>query len=203
MSKWRLTYFDAPVSRGEECRLALALAGVDFEDVRIQRAAWPELKPATPFGTVPFLEIDGRPTIGQTNAILTLVGRLHGLHPSDPFEAARHEAVMTFVDELRAAVTPSIRMTDPDEKRRAREVLVQDTFPTWGETVERHIGDRGYFAGDAPHVVDVKLYVVVRWFASGNVDHIPADVFGAFPRLMRVHDAVDAHPRVRAWQARK
>ena len=28
MSKPRLSYFDAPVSRGEECRLALAIAGV-------------------------------------------------------------------------------------------------------------------------------------------------------------------------------
>ena len=37
MSKPKLTYFDAPVSRGEECRLALHLAGIDFEDVRIKR----------------------------------------------------------------------------------------------------------------------------------------------------------------------
>lgn len=202
MSKWRLTYFDAPVSRGEECRLALALAGVEFEDVRITRQAWAAMKPASPFGTVPFLEVDGQPTIGQTNAILALIGRVHGLHPSDPFEAARHEAVMSHVEDLRAAVTPSIRLTDPDEKRRVREVLVQDFFPTWGAFVERQIGARGYFAGDAPHVVDAKLYVAVRWFASGNVDHIPASVFDAFPRLMRVHEAVGAHPRVKAWQAR-
>ena len=41
MAKPRLIYFDAPVSRGEECRLALHLAGVDFEDVRIKFDAWP------------------------------------------------------------------------------------------------------------------------------------------------------------------
>jgi len=38
MTKPKLTYFDAPVSRGEECRLALHLAGVDFEDIRIRSA---------------------------------------------------------------------------------------------------------------------------------------------------------------------
>ena len=32
MSKPKLSYFDAPVSRGEECRLALHAANVDFED---------------------------------------------------------------------------------------------------------------------------------------------------------------------------
>ena len=35
MNKPKLMYFDAPVSRGEECRLALHIAGVDFEDVRV------------------------------------------------------------------------------------------------------------------------------------------------------------------------
>lgn len=39
MSKPKLTYFDAPASRGEECRLALHIAGVPFEDNRIPLAA--------------------------------------------------------------------------------------------------------------------------------------------------------------------
>lgn len=202
MSKWKLTYFDAPVSRGEECRLALHVAGVDFDDVRITRDAWAELKPSAPFGTLPFLEVDGKPVIGQTNAILALIGRLHGMHPSDPFEAARHEAVMAHVEDLRGAVGPTVRITDADEKRRAREGLVEHFFPTWGALVERQIGEAGFFAGDTPHVVDMKLHMAVRWFASGNVDHIPATVFSGFPRLMRVYHAVDAHPRVRDWRAR-
>jgi glutathione S-transferase len=48
MNKPKLTYFDAPVSRGEECRLALHLAGIDFEDGRIKIADWPALKERTP-----------------------------------------------------------------------------------------------------------------------------------------------------------
>ena len=32
MSKPRLIYFDFAGSRGEECRIALHLAGVDFDD---------------------------------------------------------------------------------------------------------------------------------------------------------------------------
>ena len=41
MTKPKLTYFDIPTSRGEECRLALHVAGVAFEDNRIRHAAWP------------------------------------------------------------------------------------------------------------------------------------------------------------------
>ena len=49
--------FDAPVSRGEECRLALHLAGVDFEDVRINPAAWPAMKEQMPYGRLRSLDI--------------------------------------------------------------------------------------------------------------------------------------------------
>jgi glutathione S-transferase len=41
MSKPKLFYFDAPVSRGEECRLALHLAGIDFEDERMPYGVLP------------------------------------------------------------------------------------------------------------------------------------------------------------------
>src|SRR5450755_1730791 len=124
MTKPRLIYFDAPVSRGEECRLALHLGGVDFEDVRIKREDWPALKPTTPYGSVPVLEMPGHPPLAQSNAILVLVGRLHGLHPQDPFEAARHEAMMCHVEDLRAGVSPTLRIADEAEKKQAREALV-------------------------------------------------------------------------------
>jgi hypothetical protein len=65
MNKPRLIYFDAPVSRGEECRLALHLAGLDFDDVRVAQADWPALKPATPFGGLPVLELPGLPPLGH------------------------------------------------------------------------------------------------------------------------------------------
>ena len=51
LTRPQLTYFDAPVSRGEECRLALHLAGVEFDDHRIKAADWPALKPTTPYRT--------------------------------------------------------------------------------------------------------------------------------------------------------
>src|SRR5581483_10265202 len=104
MSKPKLTYFDAAASRGEECRLALHVAGVDFEDVRIKREAWPALKPTTPFGGLPLLEMPGKPVLAESNAILAYIGRLYDLHPADPFEAARHEALMSQVEVLRATV---------------------------------------------------------------------------------------------------
>jgi glutathione S-transferase len=202
MTKPKLTYFDAPVSRGEECRLALHLAGVEFEDVRIKRDDWPALKPTTPFGSLPVLELPGRPPLAQSNAILVLLGRQHGLHPKDDFEAARHESVLCYVEDLRAVVSPTIRLTDEAEKKKAREGLVASFLPTWAANVEKQIGDGPFFAGPKLHVVDVKLHMLVRWLAAGKLDYIPATIFASFAKLTRVHDAVRDDARIKAWYAR-
>ncbi|MBK7325482.1 MAG: glutathione S-transferase N-terminal domain-containing protein [Propionivibrio sp.] len=121
MSKPRLIYFDFAGSRGEECRIALHLAGVDFDDVRIPIAEWPELKPQTPFGSLPILEIAGKPPLAESNAILVYIGRQHGLHPKDALDAAYHEALMSYAEDLRHNVGPTLRITDEEQKRSARE----------------------------------------------------------------------------------
>ena len=201
MNRPKLTYFDAPVSRGEECRLALHIAGVDFEDERIKREKWPALKPTTPYGSVPYLSIPGRPRVAHSNAILVYVGRENGLHPLDHFEAAQHEAMMSHVEDLRARVSPTIRIADAEEKKKAREALVADYLPNWGAQAEANLGAGPFFAGEKLHVVDLKVYMAVHWFAGGAVDHIPATIFAGFPRLTRVHDAVRNDARVKAWYA--
>jgi hypothetical protein len=44
----RLTYFNFAGSRGEEYRIALHLADVDFDDVRVKSADLPALKERSP-----------------------------------------------------------------------------------------------------------------------------------------------------------
>jgi len=200
-TKPKLTYFDASVSRGEECRLALHLAGIDFDDERIQAAAWPGMKEHTPYGGLPVLTLPDRPPIGQSNAILVLIGRRHGLHPTDDFEAARHEGMLQHVEDLRALVGPTLRMVEA-EKRAAREALMAGPLPAWARMAEKNILGEPFFAGAKLNVVDIKLHMAVRWFSGGKVDHIPATVFAAYPRLMKVHDAVRDHPAVKSWYAK-
>ena len=79
MNKPRLICFDFAGSRGEECCIALHLAGIDFEDVRVQGSDWPAMKASTPFGAMPVLtEIPGKAPLAHSNAILVFIGRQHG-----------------------------------------------------------------------------------------------------------------------------
>jgi glutathione S-transferase len=202
MTKPRLTYFDISGSRGEECRLALFLAGVEFEDNRIKREDWAALKPTTPWGSMPILEIPGKPRLAQSNAILNLIGRKHGLHPTDEFEMARHEMVMNAVEDVRHHVGPTLRITDPAEKKAKREELATGFLQSFGKNAEREI-EGPFLAGPKLHVADLKLFMIVRWFATGTVDHIPANVFEAYPKLMRLYRAVGEDARIKAWYAKK
>jgi glutathione S-transferase len=202
MSKPRLIYFDFSGSRGEECRIALHLAGVDFDDVRVKSAEWPALKPQAPFGALPVLELPGKHPLAQTNAILVYIGRQYGLHPKDDFEAASHEALMNYAEDLRHNVGPTLRIADEVQKRVAREELANTYLPMWGTNVERQLSDLPFVGGEKLQVVDLKLYMIVRWFASGVVDHVPKTVFDHCPKLTRLCREVGEHPGVKAWLER-
>lgn len=203
MNRARLIYFDFSGSRGEECRIALHLAGVDFEDVRVQSKDWPAMKDNTPFGALPVLEMPGKPPLAHSNAILVFIGRQHHLHPKDDFEAARHEALMSAVEDIRHTISPTLRISDPDQKRVAREALAANELKTWASQVERQLGDGPFIGGATLQVPDLKLYMMARWLASGVLDHIPTSVLDHCPKLLRLHKAVAEHPGVHRWLARQ
>ncbi|MGB5068276.1 MAG: glutathione S-transferase family protein [Albidovulum sp.] len=199
MSKIRVTYFDFAGSRGEEVRLALTIAGVDFDDNRVSHDDFAQLKPGLPFGALPVLDMEGHPTLGQSNAILRLIGRQHGLHPDDPFEAARHDALMDATEDLRQRISPTMRMTDPAAKKAARAALSRDYIPQWAGHVDRQIGAGPFVAGDRPSVADIKLYIVDKWISSGAVDDIAPEIFDGSPKLKALAEAVMTLPAVVKW----
>jgi glutathione S-transferase len=198
MSKPKLTYFDFSGSRGEECRLALFVAGVDFEDFRL-KGGWSDLKASTPFGSLPVLEIPGKGSLAQSNAILTFIGRSHGLHPTDTWEAAQHEALMSASEHLRHQISATNHIEDEGEKKTAREVLVAGPLPLYGRSVEAQLGDGPFVAGKQINVVDIKLYMMLRWVISGALDDIPNTLFSEHPRLMKLYESVSGHPKIAEW----
>jgi prostaglandin-H2 D-isomerase / glutathione transferase len=200
MPKMTLTYFDNSTSRGEECRLALFLADVPFTDERLKTDQWAQRKATTPFGALPVLTAEGHPPLAQSNAILRLIGSMHGLHPSEPWEAARHESVLGSVEDLRTRLTATRRPKD-DERKLAREEFARGYMQEWAGHIQAQLGDP-FIGGAKLQVADLKVFVAMTPFMRGAIDHIPTDVFAAFPKLLRHYEAVKTHPKVVAWYAR-
>ncbi len=197
MTQLKVTYFDFAGSRGEEVRLALSIAGVPFEDNRLDRATFATLKPDTPFGSLPVLDWEGHGRFAQSNAILRLIGRQHGMHPDDPFEAARHDALMDAAEELRHRIAATIHIKDASEKSAARRQLSSDYLGQWGRFVDRQITNGPFVAGADPSVADIKLFIVHRWITSGGLDDIPTDLFASCSRTQRRRRRDQNSPRHR------
>jgi len=202
MAEFKISYFDFDGGRGEDCRLALHAGGADFEDDRIQIAQWSEMKASTPWGAMPTLEPKGG-KIGQSNAILAFIGRSTGQHPTDPWEAARHESVLAAVEEMRGAIEYVMKEKDPEKRKTVREEMAAGILQRYGANFESQIGDGPFLAGDKLNVADLKLFVACRWLCGNVIDHVPADVFDGFPKLLTLCDAVKAHPAVVSWYANR
>jgi len=199
MSNLKLTYFDFSGSRGEECRLALAVAGVPFEDKRIERADWPKIKPTLPFRSMPTLEEEGKEPLSQSNAILSLIGRRYGLLPTlDEWECARHESILAACEDLRGRVSKTIGLKDPEEIKTARAALVEGDLASFSECFELQV--RGPFVGgDKISVADIKLFMIMSWVKKGVLDHIPPEHFDKYPKLTALFRSVEAHPAITTW----
>jgi glutathione S-transferase len=118
-----------------------------------------------------------------------------------PWEAARHDAAMNAVEDLRAQLGPINRIKDPEEKKRAREGLAKGYLLDWAGYIEKQIAGP-FFGGEKLQVADIKIFVTLTPLMKGAIDHIPAALFKPFAKLTALFEAVKAHPKVVAWYAR-
>ena len=81
---YKLIYFDVP-GKGEAIRMILSYGEIPFEDKRIQMGDWPKLKPTTPLGQLPLLEVDGK-AIPQSTAICRYLASIVKLDGKDAKE---------------------------------------------------------------------------------------------------------------------
>jgi glutathione S-transferase len=199
----KLTYFDFHGGRGETARIALSIAGIPFVDERVTRADWAALKPTMPFGALPVLEVDGR-RISQSNAINHYVGRLAGLYPEDPWQAAECDEICCAAEALNDEIGPSFSMSG-DEQKRERERLVAGPIPRCLKGMDDLLAQRGgkWFAGGRLTIADLKVIEITRMLGSGRLDHVPADIVEkTAPALAEHRGRVLGDPRVRAYYAR-
>ncbi|CAM9234419.1 unnamed protein product, partial [Hapterophycus canaliculatus] len=102
---------------GEPVRLALAQSGVDWEDNVINGDDWLVLKPTLPFGQLPILEVDGV-IIPQSLAQLRYVGKIGGLYPTNPIQAAFCDAAADTLTDIYIPIRNSFEQKDQKKKVR-------------------------------------------------------------------------------------
>jgi len=200
MADLKLIYFDFDGGRGEPARLALSIAGIAFEDDRVSFQDWPNRKADMPFASIPVLECDGR-TLTQSNAINRYVGRLTGLYPSDPWQAALCDEAMDAVEDIVMQIVPTFSMPE-EEKKTRREALAAGPIPLFLSGLGKRLAANGdaYFADNRLTIADLKVFVWLRQLKSGNLDHVPTDLPDRIaPNLVAHLERMKNEPGVRAY----
>lgn len=207
MPQLRLTYFDSP-GRAEPLRVALSIAKIPFEDRRLKFPEFVALKQqgAFPLGSVPVLEVDGRPIV-QTAAMLRYVAHLAGggLYPSDAREALTVDTIVdTLNDTVSHALLPSLFERDMEKKLEMRRALLAGPLTLALRYLEGLVAEStGPFAtGATLTIADILLGLTVQQYRSGTLDGLGPEVLEPFPRLRALGDAYAAHPAVVAYRNR-
>ncbi|KAJ3149323.1 hypothetical protein HDU86_006958 [Geranomyces michiganensis] len=203
----KLDYFNIK-GRGEPIRLALTVAGLDFEDHRFGHDEWPKYKPTTPFGQVPVLHVDGKP-VSQTVPIMRYIGKIapqSGLYPSDAWTALKVDELIGGIEDISLLLRPSFYESDPEKKVNARkELSAPDGALTKAlERLEAFVAKTsGKFAvGDNLTIADIMLYGNMWQLKSGLLDGMPTNVYDNHPTLNKIFDAVKSHPKIAEWESK-
>jgi len=213
--RYELYYWDGIQGRGEYVRLALEAAGADYVDVARKPGGEAKMMKlmqagATPSFAPPYLKA-GKLMIGQTANILLYLGDKHGLAPKT--EAGRlwsHQLQMTvsdFVVEIHDVHHPigsGLYYEDqkPEAKRRAADFLAH-RVPKYLGYFERVAkankpGKGRFMVGARLSHVDTSLFQIVEGLRYAFPKAM-ARLEKQAPRVVGVHDAVAALPRIRAY----
>jgi glutathione S-transferase len=195
---YRLHYF--PIrGRGEQVRLLFHALEIPFDDVRVDRTGFGDLRAAGPgrlaFGSLPMLEDDGFFLV-QGPAILAYLGTKHGARSSDLRQAARCDALTLGAEDLRIRY---FRAFSDDDAKKAEFVggdWAQRWLPRLDSLLALNESDR-HFVGTTLSVADVALWDVL----DAMTTFIPGATLAGQHRLQAFSQAFAARPPVAAYLA--
>lgn len=193
--KYKLTYFN---TRGlaEFSRLILAYAGVDYEDVRIEREKWAELKPSTPFGHLPVLEVDGV-VIAESRAIARFLAKEHGIAGKNNLEAARCDMLVDGLFDLFVHLGKWVLESDPVKKeelgKNFLKVVLPPVLDNYGKLLKENNGS-DYFVGGQLTWADIAVAHSI-WMLTD----IAPSALENHPLLTRFMKKILNIPKIKAW----
>lgn len=214
MTKYTLTYFDIE-GVADKVRLAFKLNGVDFEDKRISFEEFGALKGSLPLGQLPILEIEGGEVITQSDRMAR--DAAGSLYPSDAKARSEVDGFIGLAADLQQQITPSMYIgmrpalfghedRTPEERTEVIAKLRKNLLAE-GSQLRVLLGfldkqlqknGTGFAVGDKITLADVYLLPVLRGYASGRYDGIPADFLDSYAGIKKWFETMYANPILKA-----
>ena len=194
MPTYKLYYFNGR-GRAELARFIFVQAGVQYEDVRIEGAKWPELKPTMPFGQMPVLEVDGT-RIANSIVIARYLAEEFGLAGSNSFENSLLAGIVEAVNDYLAEGVKIHFEKNEEKKAEMEKTYTEKTLPFGLAKLEAlgSTNDNGYLWGNKLTWADLAFF---NWI-SGVIARNPA-VLDNYPSLKKLKQTVETLPNIAKW----
>jgi len=198
----KLTYFNGR-GKAEHTRLCFAVAGVEYQDVRIERADWPgTYKAGTPFGQLPTLEVDGV-KLSQSNAIARYVARKYNLAGKTELDQARADMIVDCLDDTLKPMLKFFFEKDEARKAELKKKYIEEELPqslTYLEGIlKTNAGGDSFFVGNQLTWADLGLVSSADFLCLSGA----TDPLAKYPKLTALLKKVKAEPKVAAWLAKR
>lgn len=195
-SKYKLIYFNGR-GLGEPLRWLLAYMGEKFEDFRFPREEWPSIKPTTPFGKVPVLEINGK-MAAQSIALARYLGKQAGLGGKDAWEDLQIDIVVDHFADFRHELALLKIMTEKDEKIKAekKERFVKETVPFFMKRFDIIVKENaGYVANGKQSWGDIYFICMADVFSK----YMGFDLLAPYSNLVALQKRIVSIPEIKVW----
>uniref|UniRef100_A0A6P7GHN4 glutathione transferase n=1 Tax=Diabrotica virgifera virgifera TaxID=50390 RepID=A0A6P7GHN4_DIAVI len=137
---YKVRYFNF-TARGEPIRMLLSYGEIPFEDERIAREDWPKIKPTTPLGQLPVLEIDGK-QIPHSISICRYLASIVKLDGKDARENLRIDVAVETLLDLQKLAFEYVFETDA-AKKDEKNKKVKESVPLFLGKLEEHAKQNG------------------------------------------------------------
>ena len=196
MTKYTLIYFNLR-GRAEVTRLIFAQAGVEYEDRRLTNEEWAEMKPTTPTGTIPILEIDGKAFPGS-GTFARFVAERHGLAGTNDLENLQLAGIVDTITDLLLKLIPFFYEKDETRKAQLLKEFAETHIPRYLGILEKLAAANnsagGWMFGPKVTYADITLYVV-----SDIISRPVPNAFDKYPALTKLIASVENLPNIAKW----
>ncbi|CAH1801197.1 unnamed protein product [Owenia fusiformis] len=199
MPTYKLMYFKGR-GNGELLRLLFAQAEVKYEDVRLTGEEWQKIKPTSPFGVMPMLQIDDT-LVGETGTIARYIARENGLGGKTSVEQALAESVFDSMGDVKSAFGKAYYEKD-DERKAEFFKQATETLDKWFGFIStiytKNNEGKGWLVGDSLTFADIAVFSMIDLLSIKMLADA-ASVVDKHPLMVSLRDKVAALPNIAKW----
>ncbi|XP_011702072.1 PREDICTED: glutathione S-transferase-like isoform X2 [Wasmannia auropunctata] len=193
MPSYKLIYF--PITAlAEPIRFLFSYAGIEFVDERFDRKDWKKIKPTTPFGKVPVLEVDGK-KIDQSAAISRYLAKQCDLAGKNDWESLEIDSTVDTIHDLRASIA-AFHYESNEQAKQEKIKAAKVTVPYYLERLDAQVKKNGgYFIGGALTWADLTFVGLLEYL---NL-MMKEDIIEKYENLKQLQKKVEEVPAIKNW----